>query len=788
MDKKSIFFALSVGVSFYLVQAGFEYWNRSHTPPKAQHNESTTQTVRAASLGEFRFVELYGDPLGREKVATAARVGACWLTLAWKQPLPKQVYVENGTSFDPLQLLSPPNKTSDPVLYGSSLPPSIELPSLPTDRPTDVQLVAIADPLSVQWAQQRGQKLIFEAGEPSSCAIAFTKEKGAYVPIGVYLPSEKKIKLLAEYPKLQELVKQTVVPLSSNPESSEVYYVLENEYQQLVFSTRGGSLAEINLPLKTGKDSPSIVKEVGADRQILAQSPSNARFPLFSHRTIEQGRQVSTTQGKLGGYYPLLRRPILSAEGAVRSTVPPEYYALNIVSDAGDIANASYRVTDFGDRWIRFETSSGDRRIIKTYSIPEERNGPYCFELEIEVQGDAQGLWLSSGVPDAELVGGSYAPQLKYQVRTPSGAEVEEIKLPDEKGRREANVSPYWLSNCNGFLGLIVDPLTEVGQGFKAMRIDGTTLPTRLSLIDAAHQLYPAGKYPGYATLLPLKEGSMKFRVFAGPFDEALLKKLDDLYEDLNTNYNPQYNLAISIQGWFSFISQPFAKFLFFLMQMFYAVSRSWAVSIVLLTIALRAMMYPLNNWSIRSTVKMQEIGPKVKAIQERYKKDPRKAQMEVMNVYREAGINPMSGCLPMLLQMPFLIGMFYMLKSSFPLRGAPFIPGWIDDLAAPDVLFSWGQPVWIIGNEFHLLPILTGAAMLLQAKMTQKTPKDPSQMTDQEKQQKMMGTMMSVLFAFMFYNFPSGLNIYFMFSTLLGVAQQKWMMAKVAPGAAAKG
>jgi YidC/Oxa1 family membrane protein insertase len=184
----------------------------------------------------------------------------------------------------------------------------------------------------------------------------------------------------------------------------------------------------------------------------------------------------------------------------------------------------------------------------------------------------------------------------------------------------------------------------------------------------------------------------------------------------------------------------------------------------------------------------MQEIGPKVKAIQERYKKDPRKAQMEVMNVYREAGINPMSGCLPMLLQMPFLIGMFYMLKSSFPLRGAPFIPGWIDDLAAPDVLFSWGQPVWIIGNEFHLLPILTGAAMLLQAKMTQKTPKDPSQMTDQEKQQKMMGTMMSVLFAFMFYNFPSGLNIYFMFSTLLGVAQQKWMMAKVAPGAATKG
>jgi len=150
------------------------------------------------------------------------------------------------------------------------------------------------------------------------------------------------------------------------------------------------------------------------------------------------------------------------------------------------------------------------------------------------------------------------------------------------------------------------------------------------------------------------------------------------------------------------------------------------------------------------------------------------------MSLYKEVGVNPFSGCLPMLLQMPFLIGMFYMLKSSFPLRGAPFIPGWIDDLAAPDVLFSWGQPYWLIGNEFHLLPILTGLVMFIQGKMTQKAPKDASQLTDAEKQQKMMGVMMSVVFTVMFYSFPSGLNIYFMFSTLLGMVQQRFMMKKV--------
>lgn len=272
----------------------------------------------------------------------------------------------------------------------------------------------------------------------------------------------------------------------------------------------------------------------------------------------------------------------------------------------------------------------------------------------------------------------------------------------------------------------------------------------------------------------------MPFRIFAGPFDDSLLKELDNLYEDPTQNYNPDYASAQSIQGWFSFISRPFAKFLFLLMQFFYAITHSWAASIILLTIALRAMMYPLNAWSIRSSIKMQEIAPKVKAVQDKHKKDPKKAQMEVMNLYRESGINPMTGCFPVLLQMPFLIGMFYLLKSSFQLRGAVFIPGWIDDLAAPDVLFTWSQPIWFIGNEFHLLPILMGLSMYLQQRLTSKLPKDPAQLSDTQKQQKMMGNMMSVLFTVMFYNFPSGLNLYFMFSTLLGILQQWWMMKKM--------
>ncbi len=552
------------------------------------------------------------------------------------------------------------------------------------------------------------------------------------------------------------------------PAGNEDFYVLENEYQQLVFSTRGGALAEINLPLKNN-DPKSIVKEIDIDRQIAKTSPQNAKFPLNPYYVSANGGTTLNETSAQGGYYPLLRRSIINPNGTVKNPADPNYYALTILGDD----TAVYRVTNFGPDFIRFEGTSGKRKITKTYTVPTVRNGPYCFELEIQVDGDATGLWLSSGVPDVELVGGAYAPQLKYQLKVPGGADVEEIKLPKDAVVQNLAITPYWISNCNGFLGVIMDPLTPMPTGFETMKVDGNVLPTRLSIIDSAHNLYPAANYPGYATLLPLQSGTSTLRVFAGPYDEALLKQIDELYTNPLENYNPEYSLAISIQGWFSFISQPFSKFLFILMQLFYTITHSWALSIILLTISLRAMMYPLNNWSIKSTVKMQAIAPKVKAIQEKYKKDPRKSQMEVMSLYKEMGVNPFSGCLPMLLQMPFLIGMFYMLKSSFPLRGAPFISGWINDLAAPDVLFSWSQPYWVIGNEFHLLPILTGLVMFVQGKMTQKVPKDPSQLTDAEKQQKMMGTMMSVVFTFMFYSFPSGLNIYFMFSTLLGIGQQ---------------
>ncbi len=563
----------------------------------------------------------------------------------------------------------------------------------------------------------------------------------------------------------------------------EKFYVLENDYQQLVFSNFGGALAEINLPFQSKENKNSVVLEIEYDRDMLKEHPSNTHFPSHPYFTAAANKQDPDyhSQGKLGGYYPLLRRDLIETSKARSIQIKPQYYALNIVSDYPELAEMVYEVKHFNDQTITFEAAQSHRRITKIYSLAskEHQEAPYCLNLEIKIEGDAKGLWLTSGIPEVEWISGAIAPSLKYRLTRNQKSEVEKIELPKES-LTVSTVYLDWISNSNGFLGIILDPLKEIDPGYRVQAISGLKAPSRLIEFDALNDRFKPDNLPGYMTTLPLKSegGTMNFRLFAGPFDTTILKQVDALYSNPETGYNPDYIACQTMHGWFTFISEPFAKFLFILMNAFHSITGSWALSIVLLTISLRLMMYPLNAWSSKSMAKMQQIAPEISALQEKYKKDPKKAQIEIMHLYRERGVNPASGCLPLLIQMPFLIGMFDLLKSSFALRGAPFIPGWIDDLTAPDVLFRWNYPVFFIGNEFHLLPVLLGAVMFLQQRLMATGPKDPSLMTDQQRQQRMMGTMMTVVFTVMFYNFPSGLNIYWLSSMLLGILQQ-WITTK---------
>lgn len=590
----------------------------------------------------------------------------------------------------------------------------------------------------------------------------------------------KRTEIVVQAPVKQE---ETVLESEdSTAKSEEEFYVLENAYQQLVFSTYGGALAEINLPFQTEENPKSVVKEVEFDRDILEKHPQNARFPAHPYFEAVDGKKVLRQEGHLGGYYPLIRRTLIQDKGYKTIKVPPRFYALNTVSEYPELAELNYKVTAFTKNSITFEAKQGHRKITKTYDIADENEGgPYTLDLTIYIEGEAKGLWLTSGIPETEWISGGPAPALKYRITKNKKPTVEALDLPQET-TTITSLNPDWLCNSNGFFGLILDPLKDGGSGLRATFVPGTEVPSRLVEIDQEYDLYPADKMPGYQMMLPLKNsaGESKFRIFAGPFSSDILKQVDLTYSNAETGYNPDYIACQTFHGWFSFISEPFAKLLFWLMQAFYFATGSWGISIILLTVALRIMLYPLNAWSVKSTIKMQQIAPEVKAIQDKYKKDPQKGQLEIVNLYRERGVNPVSGCLPMLIQMPFLIGMFDLLKSTFELRGASFIPGWINDLSQPDVLFSWNYPIFFIGNDFHLLPFLLGAVMFLQQKMMSPAPTNPNDMTDIQRQQRAMGSMMTVMFTLMFYHFPSGLNIYWLSSMILGIIQQWWTSKKM--------
>lgn len=590
----------------------------------------------------------------------------------------------------------------------------------------------------------------------------------------------------ASHPEKEEKFPSTSFLSSPPPEeistpltspSKEQFFVLENGYQQLVFSNLGGALAEVNLPFQSETHQNSVVREISVDRKMAEQHPYNARFPAHPYSTVSNtGQRVVHDAGKLGGYYPLLRRDLIQMPPRKTLKIPPQYYALNILSETNSPSELLYEVKNMDARSITFQTTQPHRRITKTFSLGNEgEEGPYCVKLTLKVEGDAKNLWLNSGVPEVEWISGSPAPALKYRITRNQKSDVEKIDLPQE-ALTVSSVHPDWICNSNGFLGMILDPLRKSSDmGYRVKFVPGGVAPSRLLEIDQQYQRYQAEDLPGYQTLLPIKPSAspLEFRLFAGPFESAVLEQLDTQYADPTIGYEPDYLACQTMHGWFTFISEPFAKFLFLLMRFFHFLTHSWGFSIILLTAVLRLILYPLNAWSTKSMTMLQKIAPEVTAIQEKYKKEPKKAQMEIVNLYREKGVNPASGCLPLLIQMPFLIGMFDLLKSSFVLRGAPFIPGWIDDLTAPDVLFSWDRPLFFIGTSFHLLPVLLGGVMFLQQRLMSRMPKDLSLMTEQQRQQRAMGTMMTAVMSVMFYHFPSGLNIYWLSSMLLGMGQQ---------------
>lgn len=802
MDKKTFLIVLALAMSFLLVNSYFdnqkiketEQWRQQEKAKTEKQIGDLTEEINRETvpLSELPVIEIYSDAASSQFLSYGVLTDNSVLTITHRDNLPKTVWIKSLDSVEkgePYTLTFTPHERDYPAIYQKEKLHAFPVGSIPLIGKFTVQLITLPSDKNTKPVVTLGHFINGNISFPSEqldklkkisngtkppLSIALLLHDEEYLPLGIWEPELNSVIYFEQIEGLESMTRRPAFKTATSP-LKEQFYVLENDTQQLVFSTRGGALIEINLPFHSDTDKESVVKEIQFDREMKKNYPYNAIFPerpYFTYGESPQGPYVEHAEGKLGGYYPLLRRDLIEGEKGETLNVLPQYYALNIISDYPETAELLYTVKHFDKNQIVFESSLRHRRITKTFTLSD--GAPYTVDLTIQIEGDSRGLWLTTGVPEVEWISNGIAPALKYRMTRNGKSSVESIELPTD-ALTNTSVVPDWIANSNGFLGMILDPLTTISPGFRAQYVAGGTLPSRLTEIDAQYNRFPAKNLPGYILMLPLNTagGTMKFRFFAGPFATNLLKKVDATYSDSATGYSPDYIESQTSHGWFTFISAPFSKFLWILMSFFHYLTGSWGLSIILLTVALRVMMYPLNAWSAKSMIKMKQIQPQLTAIQERYKNDPKRMQQEIITLYRDNKVNPISGCFPMLIQMPFLIGMFDLLKSTFELRGASFIPGWINDLAAPDVLFSWNYPIWFIGTEFHLLPIISGVIMFLQQRLMSSAPTDANKMTDQQRQQQAMGTFMSLFLIVIFYNFPSGLNIYFLSSNLLGILQQ---------------
>lgn len=770
MDKRTIIYIILVSVVFFGLNLYFGK-QRSAQEQEIQASrakKTAEQQVLVERELEQRLVDIGALPLvSLDETHYGVQLGDAMITLSWTTSMPTSLTAKGQT----YQLKSDNPTIDSPMLYTNEQFKRLSLPHLSQSQ--DLQLLYFSNegPRLALGEYDEGSVRVI-GPRPTSNALALTKEGDSWMVAGLYENTSKLFVPMQNLPVFAPYIQLTQTSSSTPVDQTQKYYVLENETLQLVFSNVGGALSEINLPLRSASDKQSVVNEIEIDREIAEDFPLNARFPLFAY--YRPGNSEAVEPEGVGGYYPLMRRTLETSKGLEQ--LSPEYYALNVVSDYPEMAQLVYTVEKFTDDTIVFVGSQPHRKITKTFTLSKET--PYLFDVSVKVDGDARGLSLSSGIPEVEMMSNSSTPTVQYRFMRKGKQEMQKISLPKPKESvSSSTVNPEWIVNSNGYLGLIMNPTTPLDGGYKVFSIPGVNVPTRLTLVNSKE--YPASKYPGYLALLPLpqKNGTSQLRVYSGPFEEKTLKTVDKMVFK-ETGVNPGFTNARSFHGWFSFISKPFAKLLFVVMQFFYMITHSWGVAIILLTVFLRVCLYPLNAWSFKSMRRMQKLAPQIKAIQKKNKKDPKKAQMEIMMLYREKKVNPLMGCLPILIQLPFLVAMFDLLKSSFQLRGATFIPGWIDNLTAPDELFCWGTPIFFFGTCFHLLPFLLGGVMFLQQRISAGMKKDVKEMTDQERQQKAMGTIMTVVFTVMFYNFPSGLNIYWLSSMSLGILQQ-WLTNK---------
>jgi YidC/Oxa1 family membrane protein insertase len=406
-----------------------------------------------------------------------------------------------------------------------------------------------------------------------------------------------------------------------------------------------------------------------------------------------------------------------------------------------DLADDQVRINN-DPRGINFLWSSPDGVVIeKTYQFSPDS---YVVDLLVTVKNGS-----SRSIRDRVFValnGKTPTDKRMYSFEGPSAyinEELEEIEVKKIKDKNSFDGKIKWVALQSRYFmsGLIPEQSEDAS----------------LNLALESEKVVTARYLQAEKVIQPGTQYTYKYRLFIGPKITQELKKVGN---DLD---------KLIDFGMFDFIAKPCV----WLMNLFYSAIPNYGVAIIILTILVKLLLWPLGTKSYKSMSEMKKLQPLMKEIREKYKNDKKKMNEEVMGLYRTYKINPLGGCLPMIVQLPVFFALYRMLYEAIELRHAPFFL-WIDDLSAPDRLFRFGFSIPFMEPPYGI-PVLTlimGATMLLQQKMS-------PPMGDATQAKMMM--FMPVVFTVIFINFSSGLVLYWLINNILSIAQQYYTQKKFA-------
>lgn len=377
-----------------------------------------------------------------------------------------------------------------------------------------------------------------------------------------------------------------------------------------------------------------------------------------------------------------------------------------------------------------FMAADSNKKIIKEFIF---HNINYTIELKITVQNVSNQL-LPLNIPLVLGVLNFSGDQTQARFQDATVAQKDRILHPNvHKNATFDNLQ--FLGMRDRYFCNIIEPSNQVYAAF-------------IKKINAHES--QLGLMPADTILAPGQQIEQKFLIYLGPQELRTI-----------TQVKPEWT-AVMYYGSFSFISQILLQLIEFL----YRFAHNWGLAIIILSILIYFILYPLTLKQMRSMKEMQALQPRVEALKKAYPNNPQKLNKEIMDLYREHKVNPLGGCLPLLLQIPIFFALYQALIRSIALKGAHFL--WIRDLSEPDRAFIMPFSIPMLGNEVNILPVLMVVVMFIQQKIT-----TTSAAMAQSEQQKFMLILMPLVFLFVFYHMPAGLVLYWFVNSLLMLIYQ---------------